>query len=106
MLPEFHRYSSPRFMGAKTSEPSIGYQIDGSDVFAPMNLGEEYRWNSGSITYGYDPSFLNYFGQAGVEAVEDAIRIINALPAMSQLSADLSEFPLDTRRFNHQAEAL
>src|SRR3989442_6476772 len=85
---------------------AIGYQIDGGDIFGPMNLGEEYRWNTPVITYGFDPSFLDYFGQQGVEAVEEAVQILNALPPFSAMSADLSEFPLDTRRFNHQATAL
>ena len=83
-----------------------GYQIDASDIFGPMNLGEEYRWNTGTIVYGYDPSFLDYFGQQGVVAIEKAIQLLNALPTMSALSPDLSEFPLDTRRFNHEATSL
>jgi len=85
---------------------AIGYQIDAPDIFAPMNLGEEYRWNTPNITYGFDPSFLDYFGARGVEAVEEAVQILNSLPPVSAMSADLSEFPLDTRRFNHQATAL
>lgn len=83
----------------------IGYQI-GADLGGPMNLGEEYRWNQSSITYAFDNSFLDYFGQAGVEAVEEAIQILNDLPSTSAMSGDLSEFPLDTRRINHTAAAL
>ena len=95
--------------------PEIGYQLGGldlgnntlpPDVGGPMNLGEEYRWNLPLITYGFDESFLNYFGAKGVEEVEKAIKVFNDLPATSQMSADLSEFPLDTRRFNHRATAL
>ncbi len=82
----------------------IGYNL--ADPGGPMNLGEEYRWNLPIITYGFDESFLNYFGQRGVEEVEKAVKILNDLPAVSQMSADLSEFPLDTRRFNHRASAL
>ncbi len=85
---------------------TIGYQI-GADIGGPMNLGEEYRWNVPEIFYGFDPSFLNYFGQEGVNAVERAIAIINALPNMSKLTDDqLRQYPIDTRRFNHQAGAL
>lgn len=83
----------------------IGYQI-GVDSGGPMNLGEEYRWNQRSITYAFDNSFLDYFGTEGVAAVEEAIEMLNSLPAVSDLSADLSEFPLDTRRVNFTASAL
>ena len=91
---------------------AIGYNLNafaipsGIDVGGPMNLSEEYRWNIPTVTYAFDESFLNYFGQDGVAAVESAIQLLNALPSASQLSPDLSEFPLDTRRFNYQATAL
>jgi len=84
----------------------VGYQILGLDVGGPMNLGEEHRWNMPIITYGFDESFLNYFGQRGVEEVEKAIKILNDLPPVSKMSPDLSEFPLDTRRMNYRANAL
>ena len=85
------------------NNPVIG--ISG-DVGGPMNLGEEYRWNSPFVSFGFDPSFLEFFGQKGVDAVEAAVAILNDVPSASQMSADLSEFPLDTRRFNHRATAL
>ncbi len=83
----------------------LGYGL-GADIGGPMNLGEEYRWNMPLVTYGFDESFLNYFGTKGVEEVEKAIQIINDLPPVSQMSAGLSEFPLDTRRINYRANAL
>ena len=83
--------------------PVIG--ISG-DVGGPMNLGEEYRWNTPFVSFGFDPSFLEFFGQKGVDAVEAAVAILNDVPAASQMSSDLSEYPLDTRRFNHRASAL
>ena len=85
---------------------AIGYNVFGFDVGGPQNLGEEYRWNIRRITYGFDESFLNYFGTQGTVAVNQAIAILNALPPMSQLSSDLSEFPTDTTRENFQASAL
>jgi hypothetical protein len=91
------------FEGWMTSD--IGYNKTG-DIGGPMNLGEEYRWNVPTLVYAYDSAFLDYFGQRGVEAVEQAIQILNSIPSISQFSTDLSEFPLDTRRFNHQARAL
>src|SRR6185436_12926864 len=66
----------------------------------------EYRWNIRTVTYGFDESFLNYFGQQGVDAVNQAFAILNAIPAYSQMSSNLSEFPLDTRRSNYRASAL
>jgi hypothetical protein len=77
-----------------------------TDIYGSANLGEEYRWNSPVIVYAFDPSFLNYFGQEGVDAVERAIKILNDLPKFSSMSKELTEFPLDTRRFNFQATAL
>ncbi len=72
----------------------------------PMNLGEEYRWNLREITYAFDSSFLNYFGQTGVDAVEAAFQEISVIPSYSSLSTDLSEYPLETQRVNHRANAL
>ena len=83
----------------------IGYQL-GADAGGPMNLGEEYRVNVPLLTYGFDESFLNYFGAKGVEEIDKAMQAFNDLPEFSKMSEDLSEFPLDTRRFNHRATAL
>lgn len=95
----------------------IGYNVLNSDIGAPKNLGEEYRWTSPIITYGYDDTFLTYFGSEGVAAIERAIGIINSLPPVSSISSNLSEFPLidefgirtkfmDARRINGDARAL
>lgn len=79
--------------------------LDG-EVGGPMNLGEEYRWNSPVITYSYDRTFLDYFGTKGIEAVESAIAILNALPRVSSMSEDLSEYPLNVARINNLATEL
>lgn len=84
---------------------AIGYQL-GGDIGGPMGLTEGYRWNVPTITYAFDRSFLLYFGQRGVEEVEKAIAILNALPPVSNLSSNLTEFPLDSKRVNYQAQAL
>ena len=74
---------------------------------APMNLGEEYRWNVPVITYAFDPTFLNYFGTNGIVEVEAAIKIMNDLPPTSQMSdAYLSSLPFNTTEVNFQASAL
>jgi len=86
-------------------EPRIGYAA-AYQIGGPMNLGEEYRWNIKTVYYGYDQSYLQFFGQEGVNAAERAFAILNALPPVSQMSSNLSEFPLDTRRNNSTAAAL
>ncbi len=84
----------------------LGYNPRGFDIGGPMNLGEEYRWNVRKITYGFDASFLNYFGARGTAAVMQAVAVLNALPAMSQMSSNLAEFPLQAKGNNRQAGAL
>ncbi len=85
---------------------TIGYNPLGGDIGGPHNLGEEYRVNFPVMTYGFDESFLNYFGSAGTAAVHAAMAILNNLPAVSQMSSNLTEFPADVKRFNFQASAL
>lgn len=85
----------------------IGYGVAfNNDLGGPMNLGEEYRWNMRTITYGFDSSFRNYFGERGMQEVRKAVAILNALPPISKMSTNLDEFPLDTRRVNQTAGAL
>ena len=71
-----------------------------------MNLGEEYRWNTKTMVYAFDASFLDYFGSNGVAAVEQAIAILNGLTNFSAYSQDLSEVPLEVTRVNYRAQAL
>lgn len=86
--------------------PRIGYNPLNTDVGSAKNLGEEYRWNIRTITYGFDQSFRDYFGERGMDEVRKAIAILNALPPVSKMSSNLSEFSTDTRRVNNQAAAL
>ena len=79
-------------------------QIPNVDVYGPVNLGEEYRWTVPNLIYAFDESFVNYFGQKGVDEVEKAIAILNALPSMD--SVDLSQFPLHSQRVNFRARDL
>jgi carbohydrate-binding DOMON domain-containing protein len=61
-----------------------GYRQPG-DVGGPMNIGEGYRWNIPTLTYGFSRSFIDYFGSNGVAAIESAITILNSLPPASSL---------------------
>jgi hypothetical protein len=85
--------------------PGIGLSRPG-DIGNPENTGEEYRWNVPDITYAFDDGFLNYFGQQGVQAVEEAIGIINNLGPLSNLSPGLDEFPVEALRPNPTAAAM
>lgn len=72
---------------------AIGYNLPG-DVGGPMNLFEDYRITVPVLTYGYDATFLNFFGSNGVLAIESAMAVLNTVPAASAMSASLAEFPL------------
>jgi hypothetical protein len=85
---------------------ALSYNGNGVDIGGPMNLGEGYRWNIKTIYYGFDKSFQDYFGQRGMDEINKAISILNNLPPVSQMSSDLHEFPMDTRRINYAANAL
>jgi hypothetical protein len=73
------------------------------DVGGPMCISNGYRWNVPVVTYGFDQSFLNFFGTNGVAAVEGAIEILNELPASS--SVVLTNFSDDSQLINAQAQA-
>jgi hypothetical protein len=54
------------------------------------------------VTYGFDQSFLDFFGTNGVAAVQSAIQIINDLPPASNLV--LTNFPFYTYKINGAAQ--
>lgn len=83
----------------------LGYSLPG-DIGGPMLLHEGYRWNLPVLTYGFDPSFTEYFGEEGVAEVEKAIAILNSLPPASQIRSNLAAFPFDSRSENASAQAL
>jgi hypothetical protein len=91
--------------GDKWQSAVIGYGPPTSLV-APKNLGEEFRRNTPVTYYAYDQAFLDYFGSNGVVAVDGAVAIMNSLTNVSSYSANLSEFPLESRHNNFQAQAL
>ncbi len=81
---------------------SIGYRQP-NDIGGPMNIDEEYRRNVPVVTYGFDRSFLDYFGAEGVKAVEGAFKILNDLPPASEMV--LSNYPMFAKRSNADARA-
>ena len=83
-----------------------GEAFNGIDIGTPKNIGEGFRWNTPVVYYTFDAKFYGYFGSNGVTAVEQAIGILNAVPPLSTLSADLSEYPLRAKRMNYLAATL
>jgi len=93
---------------------ALSYNLPG-DLNAPKNLGEGYRRNVPVMYYTFDENFVGYFGTAGMDAIDSAFVVLNRTftnsPAgltegMDGYSYALSEFPLETRHINYQAEAL
>ena len=78
-----------------------------TELGGPKNIQQGSRLNVAVITYGFDFSFLDYYGVDGVKAVDAAFAILNHLPAASAASADLSEFITDgNQQINYTARAL
>jgi hypothetical protein len=72
------------------------------DIGGPMCLTNGYRWNVPVVTYGFDPSFVAFFGTNGEAAVEGAIQTINNLPSASDIA--LTNYPFNgTLSFDAQA---
>lgn len=74
-----------------------------ADVGGAMEIGQEYRWNTPVLTYGFDQSFLDYFGTSGVAAVDQAVQILNSLPEASAM--DLANFSQTPYVANPMAQA-
>ncbi len=83
-------------------EATNGLQQPG-DIGGPMDITNGYRWNVPVVTYGFDQSFLDFFGTNGVAAVEGAIQILNNLPPASQMAS--TNYPVNSGAVNYSAEA-
>jgi hypothetical protein len=83
----------------------LGYQFAG-DMGGPKMLAEEYRVNVSDLTYAFDESFINFFGERGMREIEKAMAILNGEPPTSKMSKDLDEYPLNGARINARASAL
>lgn len=84
---------------------ALGYNLVATEAGGPMDIGEDYRLTLPVITYGFDESFLTFFGTAGVTAVDNAFAILNNLPAASQIN--LANYPPGNAALvNFQAQAL
>ena len=88
----------------QTSAVMLQYSVQPADIGGPMDITNEYRWNVPVITYGFDQSFLDYFGTNGMAAVESAIQVLNNLPPASQIV--LTNFASFVQGTNYEAEGL
>jgi hypothetical protein len=94
-------------LGPFAAYQSATLSYGGVDMGGPMNLGEEYRVNFRGMTYAFDATFLSYFGNKGVTAVQEAIGILNQLPSASTIDRTLDTFPLQSKGpKNFTAESL
>ena len=83
--------------------PTIGY----ADAYGPKKWGEGYRINTPYVYYAWDATFLAGFDTNNAPAaIDSAFAIMNSLTNVSSMSADLSEFPLDTRQQNYLGYSL
>lgn len=90
---------------------ALGYEAPNFGFTYPpanwvKNLDDEYRLNTKVIYYSYDAEFTSYFGSNGIAAVDAAFEILNNLTNVSDYSADLTEFPLESKSVNYTAQAL
>jgi len=70
-------------------------------------LGAGSRVGLPAITYGFDETFAEFFGEQGIQAVDQAMAILNGLPKASAASPNLTEFVTDgNQQVNYTAEAL
>ncbi len=84
---------------------ALSYNLPG-DIGGPMNEREGFRWNVPVITYAFDKSFLEYFGPQGVQAIDEAFKYLNDLPAASKISTNLNDYSPQTARQNYEAGVL
>lgn len=96
-------------------EAQLGFQFpESTDLGGPKNISEEYRYSTPILTYGFDASFVDYFGTDGMAAIDSAFQVFNDLPAASAMSLNLDErdgdgkprFPLNVRKVNRNAARL
>lgn len=89
----------------------LGYQFDtlttpARDPGGPMNIQEGYRWNIPVVTYAFDKTFMDHFGEQGISEVERAFATMNDAFAHINDENYLDTIPTSTTRYNYRADAL
>ena len=85
--------------------PQNGYPLPG-EIGGVVTPAEGFRWNVPVLYYAFDRTFIEYFGTNGIAAIEGGLKWFNDLPAASSMTANLTEFPLNTRQFNFAARGM
>lgn len=96
---------------------TIGYQLTtvivGGEPFVyrdsggPMGLREGYRVNIPVLTYAFDKTFMETYGEEGVKEVERAFETVNRTFAEMYSSEDyLESVPTQVTRYNYRAMSL
>ena len=83
----------------------IGYN-NLTDIGGPLLPSEGFRWNTPTVYYAFDRSFIEFFGSNGVAAVDAAMKVFNDLPEAGSFSPGLTEYPLNTRQINYRASSI
>jgi hypothetical protein len=84
----------------------INFSAYGND-YGPNWRDEEYRWNIPLVTYGFDHAAIDYFGTNGMKSIEEAFKIFNDLPPVSQITDQvLSNYLFQASEANVQAQTL
>ena len=97
-------YPMPDLVLQEVQGPGSLFSIN-TELGGTKNLGEGSRLNIPIITYGFDYTFLSYFGAKGVAAVDSAFAVLNGLPAAS--SANLKTFATQgNQQVNYSAQAM
>ena len=82
-------------------QPTNNFRLPG-DIGGPMDITARYRWNVPFVTYGFDQSFIDFFGSNGVAAVESAIGLLDELPASQNIV--VTNYPFEIARHNLRAQ--
>ena len=62
--------------GTLQSNPVASANLQ-DDLGGPKRIDEFYRWNTPYLTYGFDASFVQFFGEEGIMAVNNAMNVLN-----------------------------
>jgi hypothetical protein len=101
------RYFYSPVPSAYNEPPATPGNVPYTEPGGTKNIQQGSRLNIGVTTYAYDYTFLDYYGEEGVKAVDAAFAILNRLPAASSASANLTEFITDgNQQINYTARAL
>ena len=66
-----------QFGGAGPARTTAEYVNMVDPMGFPVDIREFYRWNYPYLTYSFDASFVQFFGEAGMSAVHSAMTVLN-----------------------------